>query len=54
MIRVEVNFPMSLYTETMPDNKDRVALFYGPVLLAGNLGDSMPDPVYGTPVLLTS
>ncbi len=52
--KVEVNFPMNLYTESMPDNKDRVALLYGPVLLAGNLGDTMPDPVYGTPVLLTS
>jgi len=37
----------------MPDNKNRVALLYGPLVLAGNLGDTMPDPVYGTPVLLT-
>ncbi len=51
--QVEVNFSMSLYTESMPDNKNRVALLYGPLVLAGNLGDTMPDPVYGTPVLLT-
>ncbi len=51
--KVEVSFPMSLYTESMPDNKDRVALLYGPLVLAGNLGDTMPDPIYGTPVLLT-
>ncbi len=50
---VAVNFPMGLYTEGMPDNKDRVAILYGPLLLAGNLGDTMPDPVYGIPVLLT-
>ena len=37
----------------MPDNKNRIALLYGPVLLAGDLGATMPDPVYGTPVLLT-
>ena len=51
--KVQVNFDMHLYTESMPDNADRVAMLYGPIVLAGNLGDSMPDPVYGTPVLLT-
>jgi hypothetical protein len=51
--KIEVSFPMNLYTESMPDNKDRVALLYGPLVLAGNLGDTMPDPIYGTPVLLT-
>jgi uncharacterized protein len=52
--KVTVTFDMHLYTESMPDNKNRVALLYGPVLLAGDLGSIMPDPVYGTPVLLTS
>jgi DUF1680 family protein len=51
--RIEVSFDMSLYSEKMPDNKNRVALMYGPLVLAGNLGDTLPDPVYGTPVLLT-
>ncbi len=51
--KVEITFNMQLYTESMPDNKNRIALLYGPVLLAGNLGAAMPDPVYGTPVLLT-
>ena len=51
--KVTVIFNMNLYTESMPDNKNRVALLYGPVLLAGDLGADMPDPVYGTPVLLT-
>lgn len=51
--RVEVSFPMQLYTEATPDNDKRVALLYGPVVLAGQLGDTMPDVVYGTPVLLT-
>ncbi|WP_082211974.1 glycoside hydrolase family 127 protein [Parabacteroides timonensis] len=36
--RIEVNFPMSLYTESMPDNADRRAVFYGPSLLAGVFG----------------
>ena len=52
--KIELLFDMHLYTESMPDNKNRVALLYGPVVLAGDLGATMPDPVYGTPVLLTS
>lgn len=51
--KIDVNFPMALYSEPMPDNPNRIALLYGPVVLAGQLGDTMPDPVYGTPVLLT-
>lgn len=52
--RIEVEFPMNLYTESMPDNKNRIALLYGPVLLAGILGEEKPDPVYGVPVLMTN
>ncbi|HET9432335.1 MAG TPA: DUF6805 domain-containing protein, partial [Chitinophagaceae bacterium] len=41
------------YAEAMPDNPNRIAFKYGPVVLAGQLGKETPDPVYGTPVLLT-
>ena len=51
--RIEIHFPMSLYSESMPDNSNRIALMYGPLVLAGQLGNDMPDPVYGIPVLLT-
>lgn len=51
---VTVNFSMDIYTQAMPDNANRIAFLYGPVVLAAQLGNSMPDPVYGTPVLLTS
>jgi uncharacterized protein len=51
--KVNVRFPMELYSESMPDNPARIAILYGPLVMAGNLGDTMPDPVYGTPVLLT-
>ena len=51
--RIEFDLPMSLYTEPMPDNANRIAFLYGPVVLAGQLGTEMPDPVYGAPVLLT-
>jgi DUF1680 family protein len=51
---VTLQTPMTLYTEAMPDNADRVAIKYGPVVLAGQLGAQKPDPVWGTPVLLTN
>jgi DUF1680 family protein len=50
---ITVDYPMNLYTESMPDNPNRIAFKYGPIVLAGQLGKQMPDPVYGTPVLLT-
>jgi uncharacterized protein len=49
----DVIFDMNLYTEAMPDNPNRIAFKYGPLVLDGQLGKDMPDPVYGTPVLLT-
>jgi hypothetical protein len=51
--KLVIELPMSLYTESMPDNKNRVAFLYGPLVLAGVLGNDRPDPVYGVPVLLT-
>ena len=50
---VEVTIPMHLYSESMPDNPNRVAILYGPLVMAGQLGTEMPDPVFGTTVLLT-
>lgn len=52
-VKHEISFEMNLYTESMPDNPNRIAFKYGPLVLAGQLGKEMPDPVYGTPVLLT-
>lgn len=54
--RVEIRFPMSLRTESMPDNPDRIAIFYGPTLLAADLGpvnDPRADEPGFVPVLLT-
>jgi len=51
--KVEVTAPMQLYSEAMPDNPNRIALLYGPIVLAGQLGTEMPDPIFGTTVLLT-
>lgn len=51
--QISIEFFMQLYTESMPDNPDRIAFLYGPIVLAGQLGKEMTDPVYGAPVLLT-
>jgi DUF1680 family protein len=54
--RVDISFPFSLRTESMPDNPGRIAVFNGPVLLAGVLGtvpdEHANDPMY-VPVLMT-
>ena len=52
--RIVVRLPESFHTEAIPDNASRVALFYGPVLLAGELGSTEPDPVKGIPVLVAA
>ena len=36
--KVEVRTPMALHTEAMPDNPRVVAILYGPIVLAGELG----------------
>ncbi|HLO58420.1 MAG TPA: beta-L-arabinofuranosidase domain-containing protein [Bacteroidales bacterium] len=54
--KVEVKMPFSLRLENMPDDSDRVAVLYGPVVMAGILGPeedpNVPDPLY-VPVLIT-
>lgn len=35
---IELILPMPLYTVSMPDNVDRRAVFYGPIILAGTFG----------------
>jgi uncharacterized protein len=50
--KLEIEFHMSLYTESMPDNAKKIAILYGPVVLCGELGKETIDPVYGIPVLV--
>jgi len=54
--KVEVKMPFSLRLETMPDDSNRVAVLYGPAVLAGDLGpeedSAVHDPLY-VPVLMT-
>jgi len=51
--RVELTIPMSLRLEAMPDNPQRVAIFYGPTLLAGEL-EEQANSVSLIPALITS
>ncbi|MBN2214869.1 MAG: glycoside hydrolase family 127 protein [Bacteroidales bacterium] len=54
--RVEVRFPFTLRLESMPDDSNRVAVLYGPLVLGGILGPEVDpgvqDPLY-VPVLMT-
>lgn len=50
---VEFTLPMSLYTEAMPDNSNRIAVLYGPLVLAADLGaPTLPQP--RTPVFVNN
>jgi DUF1680 family protein len=53
---VEVHIPFSLRLESMPDDSNRVAIMYGPLVLAGDLGpvkDSISRDEMYVPVLMT-
>jgi hypothetical protein len=51
--KIELYIPPHFYTERMPDNKNRQAVFYGPLLMAGLLGDKEPEPE-GIPVIVSN
>lgn len=52
--RVELTIPMSLRLEAMPDNPRRVAILYGPTVLAGELGAEDEEKVVNlVPALMT-
>jgi DUF1680 family protein len=36
--RIDVRLPLSLHTEAMPDDPNTIAVMYGPIVLAGDLG----------------
>jgi uncharacterized protein len=53
--KVEVKIPFTLRLEPMPDDSNRVAVMYGPLVMAGDLGpvkDSASTNVNYVPVLL--
>ncbi len=53
---IEVKFPFELRLESMPDDKNRVAIMYGPLVLAGDLGpenDPKGNDLLYVPVFMT-
>ena len=51
--KVCLKFDLEPYIEKMPDNKKRVALFWGPQLLAANLGEAEIDYSKDIPVIIS-
>ena len=51
---IEINFDMPVYTDPTPDNPNRLAIKYGPLVLAGKLGDKKLDAVKDIPVLIAA
>ena len=54
--KVEVKIPFSLRLESMPDDSNRVAVMYGPLVMAGDLGpvqDSASRNIMYVPVMMT-
>jgi DUF1680 family protein len=54
--KVEVEIPFSLRLESMPDDSNRVAIMYGPLVMAGDLGpvqDSVSHDIMYVPVMMT-
>ena len=49
---VEIVLPLKLRLESMPDNPKRVAVMYGPIVMAGDLGDIKDEPA--VPVMVTN
>jgi DUF1680 family protein len=44
---VKIELPMKLHTEFLPDTTNEIALLYGPIVLAGELGtNGMPARLY--------
>ena len=41
--QINITMPMHLHSEPMPDNASQIALLYGPIVLAGQLGEAGMD-----------
>lgn len=52
--KISIYLPSELHYEAMPDNPDRRALFFGPVILAGDFGKDPLDPDQNVPVFVTA
>jgi uncharacterized protein len=54
---VKISIPFSIRTESMPDDSNRIAIMYGPLVLAGDLGKEDDPNAYSigfVPIILTT
>ncbi|MEO7719565.1 MAG: beta-L-arabinofuranosidase domain-containing protein [Capsulimonas sp.] len=51
---VTLSLPKALYTEALPDNSNRVALLWGPLVLAGDLGPEQPIAPISAPIFIAA
>ncbi len=50
--KINITMQMDMHSKPMPDNKNRIALLYGPVVLSGELGKEKPEQ-QNIPVFVT-
>ncbi|MDQ6904875.1 MAG: glycoside hydrolase family 127 protein [Bacteroidota bacterium] len=51
--KIHIFMPMKIHTQSMPDNDNRIAIMYGPVVLSGELGKERPEQ-QNIPVLVSN
>ena len=51
--KIEVEMPMQLYSETIPGDSNKIAVLYGPLVLAGKVLPKSNDRLFDVPVLVT-
>ncbi len=52
--KIEIDMPMQLYSEPLPGNPDKIAILYGPLVLAGKVLPQNNDRLFDVPVLVTN
>jgi len=52
--KIEVDMPMHVYTEPIPGDPGKIAILYGPLVLAGKVQQQSGDAAFDIPVLVTS
>ena len=52
--RIEVEIPMSLYSEAISGNPGKIAILYGPLVMAGKVLPGNKDRLFDVPLLVTN
>ncbi len=51
---IRIQMPMQLYTESIPGDPNKIAVLYGPLVLAGKVQQQSSDAAFDVPVLVTN